>query len=64
MEYSVEEARRIVANAGFIARVSAGGGLLVLYEGDEERPGTWMDIGRVAIQNGKVSSKALELELY
>lgn len=63
MTYTIEEARQIIANAGYIGKVTASGLGIAIYEGDEAAPGTWMEIGRLAIQDGQVSSAALQLEL-
>lgn len=60
MVYQVEEARRIIADHGFIGRVSAQGGMLVVYEGEEHSPGTWMEIGRLGIRNGTVMGSDIE----
>ncbi len=62
MKYSTQEALRVIANHGLIGRVSAQGGFIAIYEGEEHEPGTWMECGRVAIQKGQVQSAALELE--
>ncbi len=59
MTYTTEEARKIIADAGFIARVSATGLGLNVYEGDVDQPGTWMEVGRISIRDGKVSSSSL-----
>lgn len=58
MNYKTDEARRIFADHGLIARVSAEGGILVVYEGEEHSPGTWMEISRIQIQNGEISGSA------
>lgn len=63
MDTSIDEAQRIAADAGYIAKVSALGGLLVLYDGDAAAPRTWMECGRVRIQDGKVSAAALAQEI-
>ena len=63
MRYSVDEARRIVGDAGYIGRVSASGKLLCIYDGDAEQPGTWMEFARLTITNGTVSGEALNFEL-
>lgn len=57
--YTVDEARRFIADQGLIARVSAQGGRLVIYDGDEENPGTWMEVDAVAIRDGMVSARFL-----
>jgi len=59
MSYTIEEARRIIADAGFIARVSPNSLGLVVYEGDVDQPGTWTEISRIAIWNERVSSGSL-----
>ena len=59
MKYSIDEARLVIADHGFIAKVSAQGGVLVVYEGEEHLPGSWMEIGRCAIKDGKVASSSI-----
>jgi hypothetical protein len=57
--YQIEEARRIIADAGFIGRISMSGVGLIVYEGEEDRPGTWMEIARISIRHGTVDGGAL-----
>lgn len=58
--YAVDEARRIIGDAGLIGRASASGTVLVIYDGDEENPGTWMEIDRLRITAGRISSSSLQ----
>jgi hypothetical protein len=59
--YDIEWARRVLADAGYIARVSAVGHVLCVYDGDVDDPGTWMECERIAIRDGKVDGAALAL---
>ena len=61
IQYEVEQARRILADHGWIARVSANGGFLNIYDGDVDRPGTWMECERIAIRDGQVDGYKLSL---
>ncbi len=58
--YSIEEARRIFADHGYVSRRSVMGAGLVVYDGDEDRPDTWMEVGRVSIVDDEISSGAVK----
>lgn len=55
----VSEGRAVLANAGYIGRVSVVGGSLIAYSGDEMDPATWMECDRFVIRDGKVSATAI-----
>jgi hypothetical protein len=52
--FTIEQAKRAAAQIDLIARVSAEGGMLLIYEGEEEFPGTWMEVDRLRITDGSV----------
>ncbi len=59
----VTDAKIVLRNAGYIAKESAGGKLLIVYTGDENSPGTWMEVERLAIVGGCVANGPIEILL-
>lgn len=58
---TVDEAITAFREVGVIARLSPLGRRLVLYEGEEARPGTWMMVGVVAVdRNGTIPALRVE----
>jgi len=55
-DMKVETAESLWNNFGRIAKVSASGDVLVLYTGNPDDPGSWLEFDRLRIRDGWVRS--------
>lgn len=58
--FTTQDAQNFLRAAGYVSRVSANGLGLVVYEGQEDKPGSWMEFDRLAIQDGFISGASLD----
>ena len=63
MQYSVDEAIRVVHRAGLIGHVPPGSEVMVIYAGDRDDRDTWEYRDRVVIFGGRVSALTLAIAL-